>query len=408
MELSEICELIVDCEHKTAPAQDIGYPSIRTPNIGPGYFILDGVNRVSKETYELWTKRAVPQYGDIIMAREAPVGNAAIIRGELRPCLGQRTLLIRPNKKKADPLFLNYYLNGPHIQGVIHSKTNGATVAHLNMKDVRSLPLTTLPLIEKQRRIAGVLSAYDELIENNQRRIRILEEMARSLYREWFVHFRFPGHENHPCVPSPLGEIPEGWEVKPLEAICAKITDGAHHSPPSVSVGYPMASVKDMHTWGIHLDTCRKISEDDYRALVRNGCKPEKDDILVAKDGSYLKHIFVVEKDLDLVILSSIALLRPASSIEPTYMSFVLNQPETIARMTGFVSGVAIPRIVLKDFRRFQIVVPPENVQGFWAKEAVPMVKMCQTLVAQSNNLRITRDLLLPRLLSGKIKLEGD
>jgi type I restriction enzyme S subunit len=187
VELTEICELIVDCEHKTAPTQATGYPSIRTPNIGRGYFILEGVNRVSEETYRLWTRRAVPQSGDLIMAREAPVGNVAMVPQGLQPCLGQRTLLIRPDRSKVEPAFLNYLLNGPHIQGLLHSKASGATVAHLNMKDVRSLHLPELPPLPAQRRIADTLSAYDELIENSQRRITILEAMARALYREWFI-----------------------------------------------------------------------------------------------------------------------------------------------------------------------------------------------------------------------------
>ena len=205
MVLNDVCELIVDCEHKTAPTQEFGYPSIRTPNIGRGRFILDGVNRVSGETYQLWTRRAVPRPGDLIMAREAPVGNVAMIPMGLNPCLGQRTLLIRPDQSKIDPSFLNYYLNGPVVQAQIQSKTNGATVAHLNMKDVRGMALPELPPLPTQQRIAGILSAYDELIESSQRRIKILEAMARGLYREWFVHFRFPGHENHPRVASALG-----------------------------------------------------------------------------------------------------------------------------------------------------------------------------------------------------------
>lgn len=130
MRLLDVCELIEDCEHKTAPKQETGYPSIRTPNIGPGYFILDNVNRVSEETYRLWTKRVIPKPGDLIMAREAPVGNVAMIPTGLQLCLGQRTLLIRPDRSKVEPAFLNFFLNGPHIQGMIHAKTNGATVAH--------------------------------------------------------------------------------------------------------------------------------------------------------------------------------------------------------------------------------------------------------------------------------------
>src|SRR5688500_9809730 len=99
MELREICERIVDCEHKAAPTQPHGYPSIRTPNIGRGRFILEGGNRGSEDTYRQWTRRAVPKPGDLIMAREAPVGNVALIPHGLQPCLGQRTPLIRPNRE---------------------------------------------------------------------------------------------------------------------------------------------------------------------------------------------------------------------------------------------------------------------------------------------------------------------
>jgi type I restriction enzyme S subunit len=159
MELNRVCEMIVDCEHKTAPVQAEGYPSIRTPNIGRGYFILDGVNRVSEETYRSWTRRAEPRPGDLIMAREAPVGNVAMVPAGLRPCLGQRTLLIRPDKSKVDARYLSYLLIGDEVQGVIHAMTNGATVPHLNMKDVRNLPLPTLPSISTQRKIAAILSA---------------------------------------------------------------------------------------------------------------------------------------------------------------------------------------------------------------------------------------------------------
>ena len=260
MDLFDICIIIVDCEHKTAPTQDQGYPSIRTPNIGRGYLILDGVNRVSEETYRLWTKRALPQAGDLIMAREAPVGNVAIIPPGLNPCLGQRTLLIRPDQSKVDGNFLNYYLNGPFVQGLIHAKTNGATVPHLNMKDVRTMPVPPLPPLPIQRRIAGILSGYDDLIENSQRRIKILEEMARRLYREWFVHFRFPGHEGCRLVESSLGEIPEGWEVKKLESLMTRhigggwgkeVPDHAHAEPAWVIRGTDIPDARNSQVIGV-------------------------------------------------------------------------------------------------------------------------------------------------------------
>ena len=140
---------------------------------------------------------------------------------------------------------------------------------------------------------------------------------------------------------------------------------------------------------------------------MRNDCKPLKNDILIAKDGSYLKHTFVVGEEQDLVILSSIAMLRPNEAIRPNYLCFALQDPATKARMRGIVSGVAIPRIVLKDFRNFQILVPSKAAQEEWAQIVDPLVESCRKLVAQINNFRRTRDLLLPRLLSGQIDVEA-
>src|SRR6266851_5213180 len=110
--LKDICESIVDCEHKTAPTQPTGYPSIRTPNIGRGRLILEGVNRVSEETFKQWTRREVPKAGDLILAREAPVGNVAIVPPNLKVCLGQRTVLLRPDSDEVDANYLLYRLLG--------------------------------------------------------------------------------------------------------------------------------------------------------------------------------------------------------------------------------------------------------------------------------------------------------
>ncbi len=321
--LSDVCEAIIDCEHKTAPTQSEGHPSIRTPNIGRGRLILDGVNRVSDETYKTWTQRMEPQAGDLILAREAPVGNVAIIPRCLKVCLGQRTVLIRPNRRKVLAEYLVYLMLGDEIQGRVQSLSNGATVHHLNMKDIRNLQLPTLPDLEEQRRIASILSAYDDLIENNTRRIAILEEMARRIYEEWFVRFRFPGHESVRMIESELGPVPEGWEAVRMEDVCVRITDGSHRSPKSIEVGKPMASVKDMHDWGINIATCRQIDESEYEELVRNDCKPRLNDVLIAKDGSYLKHTFVVDEEKDIVVLSSIAILRPNGRMLPNQLAYV-------------------------------------------------------------------------------------
>ncbi len=217
MVLNDICEFIVDCPHSTAPDEGEGYPIIRTPNIGRGRLILDGVQRVSKATYDKRNIRAVPQKDDIIFAREAPAGNAAIIRAGQEVCLGQRTVLIRPDKKKVCPQFLAYYILAPKQQYELLGTANGATVAHVNIPIIRNMPVN-LPKIEIQERIAEILSSYDDLIENNKKQIKLLEEAAERLYREWFVDLHFPGHEDAKIVDG----VPDGWKNRTVGEVIEK------------------------------------------------------------------------------------------------------------------------------------------------------------------------------------------
>ena len=205
--LIDVCEFIVDCPHSTAQDEGRGYPLIRTPNIGKGRFNLDGVHRVSESVYTKRNLRATPQDNDLIFAREAPAGNVAIIKNGEKFCLGQRTVLIRPNPKYVYTDFLTYFLLAPQQQYELLGTANGATVAHVNLPTIRNLEIN-LPELEVQHRIADILSAYDDLIENNRKQIKLLEEVAQRLYKEWFVDLRFPGHEHTKIV----DDVPEGWE----------------------------------------------------------------------------------------------------------------------------------------------------------------------------------------------------
>ena len=180
--LDEVCEFIVDCPHKTAPTQLTGYPSIRTPNIGRGRLMLEGVNRVSEDVYAEWTKRAIPEPSDLIMAREAPAGNVAIIGEGQTVCLGQRTVHLRPDREKVDPDFLCYYLLAPPQQGALLAGETGATARHVNMRDIRRLRLGSLPTVSAQQKLGQIIVAFDDLIENNLRRIALLEDASRMLY----------------------------------------------------------------------------------------------------------------------------------------------------------------------------------------------------------------------------------
>jgi type I restriction enzyme S subunit len=411
MELNDLCELIVDCEHKTAPTQETGYPSIRTPNIGKGVFLLDSVNRVSEDTYRQWTKRAVPRAGDLIMAREAPVGNVAMIPPGLTPCLGQRTLLIRPDRTKAEPAYLNYLLNGPYVQALVQAKTNGATVPHLNMKDVRTLPLPILPPIPVQRRIAGILSAYDDLIENSQRRIKILELMARALYREWFVHFRFPGCEDVPRVPSPLGEIPQGWDVKKLGEVADTFRGRSYRSVDLADEGgLPFLNLKCLDRDG----GFRRSGLKRYTGEFKDIQVAKKGDIVMAvTDMTQERRIvaraaLVPTLDNDFGIFSmDLVRVDPKPNFPKAFLYSLLRYSSFADEVKQHANGANVLHLSPDRITDYRFAAPPADLMGRFASFIAPVVEHIDTLESQNGSLRRTRDLLLPRLLSGQIDVEA-
>jgi type I restriction enzyme S subunit len=305
------------------------------------------------------------------------------------------------------PRFYAYVLRSPLFRQSLSLHGGGTNISNLN-QDILGRLQVPFPPRPIQHQIASILSAYDDLIENNTRRIKILEQMAQMVYREWFVYFRYPGHAVSKMIDSSLGRIPNTWRVEPLEALCTRITDGSHWSPATVESGRPMASSKDMHPWGLTMSTCRAISDDDFDDLVRNDCKPLEGDVLITKDGAnFLKFCFAVERDMDVVILSSIALLRPNPRLlSSLYLSLCLTDPAIKTRLSGRVSGVAIPRIVLKDFRSFGIAVPPISLQAEFDHIVGPIAQLCRKLTDKNTNLRGTRDFLLPKLVSGEVGVD--
>ena len=183
--LTELCELIVDCEHKTAPTQEEGIPSIRTPNIGKGKLLLDGVYRVSEETYWEWTRRAVPLPGDLILAREAPAGNVAVIPENLKVCLGQRTVLIRPIRNVLEPEFLALLLLQPRMQQKLLAHSRGATVQHVNMKDIRALNIGSIPPLSVQKRIVSIIEEAFEGIATAKANAEKNLQNARAFFESY-------------------------------------------------------------------------------------------------------------------------------------------------------------------------------------------------------------------------------
>lgn len=392
--LDKVCELIVDCLHKTAPIEDSGYPLIRTPNIGRGRFELDGVHRVSEDTYKVWTQRAVPKENDIILAREAPAGNAAIIKGEQKLCLGQRTVLLRPDELQVVPPYLAYLLLAPKQQAFLLGNSTGVTVEHVNMSDIRRLPLRNLPPLQTQRKIAAILSAYDDLIENNLKRIRLLEESARLIFREWFVRLRFPGHEHTRITDG----VPESWKRRQIKDIADVITGKTPSTKESDNFGGDILFVKtpDMHgkVFILETETC----------LTERGASTQAKKFIPA--GSIMVSCIgtvgiVAVNPFRCQTNQQINSVIPNTEEHRWFCYYALQ--ELKPKMKAIGGGVTMDNINKAKFESLEVLLPSETLLKAFDESVKSSFAQILNLQTQNQKLKQARDLLLPRLMSGDL-----
>jgi len=396
--LSSVCD-IVDCEHRTAPTVPNGYPLIRTPDIDVGRLRVESAQRVDEATYQAWTKRAVPQEGELILAREAPVGNVGIIRPGVHPVLGQRTVLIRPRREVLDPYYLNYLLSGPELRGWMNGVSIGATVPHLNVADIRSMELPVLPPLPTQRKIAAILCAYDDLIENNDRRIELLDAIAERTYREWFVYLRYPGHGDDSLSHSELARVPDGWFIRNLGAFFTVVLGGT----PSRKVAryWENGTVPWINSGRVNqlrvIEPSELISEE---ALASSSAKlMPKGTTLLAITGATLGQVSMLE-------IAACANQSVVGVYDPSdrHTEFLyLSIRHSIKRIIGAASGGAQQHINQQVVRETDIRIPTPELADRFRAIVRPIFEAIAFLLRTQLCLNASRELLLPRLVSGEI-----
>jgi type I restriction enzyme S subunit len=371
--LNDACEFIVDCLHATAPTEPDGYPLIRTPNIGKGRLDFTDVYRVSEETYQLWTRRAVPEPNDLILAREAPAGNVAIVRDGEKVCLGQRTVHLRPDIKKVDPAFLCYFLLAPPQQGKLLAGETGATAKHVNMRDIRRLELSGLPNLQAQKMAGELLSAYDDLIENNRRRIVLLEESARLLYREWFVRLRFPGYEHTHIVDG----VPQGWDRLSFEE--ALVLQRGFDLPAQARQDGLIPIYGSTGINGYH-----------------DKAKVDGPGVVTGRSGTLGEVHYVSE---DFWPLNTALWVKEFRRVTPLFALFLMSEMD----LKQYNGGVSVPTLDRKIVHKVEVLIPPKSLLTAFDEFASDAFSQIKNLTLQNQKLRAARDLLLPRLMSGEI-----
>lgn len=211
---------IFDGPHATPPESDSGAIFLGIPNFVNGQLDLTEIRYISENDLPKWTKRVTPQENDIVFSYEATLNLYAIIPKGFRGCLGRRMALIRPDTTKINYKFLYYYFYSKAWRDVISENiVLGATVDRIPLVKFPDFQIE-LPDMRVQNKIADILSTYDSLIKNNQKQVKLLEEAAHRLYKEWFVDLRFPGHENTPIIDG----VPQGWKKISLGDIAPILT----------------------------------------------------------------------------------------------------------------------------------------------------------------------------------------
>jgi type I restriction enzyme, S subunit len=397
---------LYDGPHATPKPSDDGPIFLGIGNLTEqGKLDLTDIRHIAEEDFGNWTRRVVPQAGDIVFTYEATLNRYAIIPEGFRGCLGRRLALIRPDSSKVNPRFLFFYFFGEDWRRTISKHIlSGATVDRI--------PLTTFPTFEinlpsrpVQDQIAEILSAYDDLIENNARRAKILEEMAQMVYREWFVNFRFPGHETTKLVYLKGLVGPETWERASVGRVCMSVDDGDWiETKDQGGNSYRLLQISNIGLNGfIETNNYRFITEDTFQML---NCKEVvAGHILVARMPTPIGRAWLVtSKPWKMITAVDVAILAPdPSQATDVFLLHFLNSNETLASFASKQSGTTRARVTRSQIAATPLLVPPLELQLQFSKLAQPINQEIALLRNLNNTLQKTRDLLLPRLISGEV-----
>lgn len=388
---------IYDGPHATPSESSEGAVFLGIKNMTEdGRLDFSEIRHVSEDELPRWTKRVTPQPGDVVFTYEATLHRYAIIPEDFRGCLGRRVALIRPDPQKADSRFLLYYFLSRRWRSVMESFIiTGATVDRIPLEKFPDFP-ATLPDLPVQTAIADTLSAYDGLIENNRRRMVLLEKAARLLYQEWFVHLRFPGHEHTRIVHG----LPEGWAQRPLGEVAefrlGKMLDQEKNRGDlmpylaNVNVRWGEFDLRDLREM--------RFEQDEMEAF---GLK--FGDIVMCEGGEPGRCAIWKEQMPRMMIQKAIHRIRCRENMDHAYLYHSLRHQGQSGHLGTLFTGATIKHLPREKLAKVTTVVPPLRLMDLFSKHTHPIESQLELLEAANRRASRARDLLLPRLMTGEI-----
>jgi type I restriction enzyme S subunit len=417
--LREANVTLIDCDHRTPPASDTGYPYVAIPQLRGGRIDLSGARRITPEHFAEWTRKTKPTANDVVLSRRCNPGETAFVPPGLEFALGQNLVLLRADGTKVYPPFLRWLVRGPEWWDQIAKFLNvGAIFDSLKCADVPNFELR-IPPPEEQRAIAHILGTLDDKIELNRRINGTLEATARALFKSWFVDFdpiRARSESRDPCLPQPLadlfpdsfedselGEIPKGWRVGPILKTARLLSGGTPKTERAEywGGGIPWASAKDVSQCGdsFLVETERKITERGLKESVTE-LIPALCSAVVARGATTGRMVVLGE---------SMAMNQTCYALETsagTPFALYCQLRQEIDHLVHAAHGSVFDTITTSTFATSKVVLPPQPLLREFELRVDSLFRRVLAGIKASRVLALLRDTLLPKLISGELRLK--
>jgi type I restriction enzyme S subunit len=347
---------------------------------------------------------------DIVVTTSGTLGKVGRISSDHLPLM-MNTSVIRFHPLEQDSInqdYLHAFLRSELFMNQARSMATGTAQLNFGPSHLKQMQIP-LPGLREQKAIGSIVRSFDDLIANNNRRIEVLEEIARAIYREWFVEFKYPGHEDVRLVGSELGPIPVGWMLSPLGDRLDVLESGGRPRGGAVLSGVPSIGAENVRGLGKYDYSSEKYIPEDYFQSMNRG-RVQTGDVLLYKDGAYIGRMSMTGAQYPhkkAAINEHVFRLRSDRWLGQEYLYFCLSSVEVNHRIVDLNSNAAQPGISQAKLKGLNVLVPPRDVTVRFTELVGPMLDLIFTLAHKSRLLSTTRDLLLPKLISGEIDVSN-
>lgn len=412
VELRQVVDKVVDNRGKTPPTQDTGIELLEVNAIVEGEKFPD-YNKVRKyvsnETYSTWFRAGHPEKNDILIPTVGTIGNAAVMH-ESRGSIAQNLVALRLKKDIADSHFVYYLLTSPNTRNKLLNLNIGGVQPSIKVPHLLDFVVAIPEMIEQQQ-IASILSSLDDKIELNRKMNKTLEEIGKALFKRWFVDFEFPNENGEPykssggeMVESELGEIPKGWKVKPLAHVYDFLEGPGIRNWQYADEGTRFINIRLINNGNIDVLSSNFINQDDVDNKYQHFLLDEGD-MVVSTSGTLGRSAIVRKSHLPLLLNTSVIRFRPKQDVGYAFMYLYLQSEEFLNEQIRLSSGSVQKNFGPTHLKQMKIILPKKSLLDLFNTVGEGLYKQIIANMNESEILLKLRDSLLPRLMSGKIRV---